>query len=825
MKLRTQIFSGYALLALLVLVVGATGYLALRAVSRDFDTAINRIQPILTALQTVRADATSLAFSAAVAAQPRNREERAATASTSTGQSAEAPAAPAHAAPPSIADLMASVDAYRTLVAKSFPNELDEARVIEAHAHAFAHSIEMLRIDGTTLSDKAVHAQLARIKAALDTLLAAVAEATAGEQREFHEQQESAESQSMHYLYAIVAVCLVSLLAAIGGGGLLASHISRPIRALRHAALRLGSGRLDTRVAITSSNEIGLLAHTFNHMADDLAHSLVSREYVESIIESLAEGVVVLDEAGRIERCNPAMRRLYDESVLGALEGRALREVFVTDSDVEGLMGDPTARQGFECRLAGRHEPPTVVAVSVSPIMLGASNKGRVLLVQDVTERKRHEERLSYLASYDVLTGLPNRRMFLDHLRSSLVRLPWNKQHIGLLFCDLDRFKFVNDSLGHSIGDMLLQRITERIRDVLRPGDIVGRWAGDEFVVLLDEIARPDDIDLVAAKIVESLRQPVQIGPHELYVTASVGTACAPGDGLDADELVKNADLAMYAAKAAGKNHFMRYAPEMRTRTELRLLLEHALRSALDAEDQLQVHYQAQQNLDGSLIGFEALVRWQHPQLGLISPAQFLPAAEEAGLMAALDESVLRMACAELRRWRESGWPQLRVAVNLSNQSFRREDLVDMAARAIAEAGVPPSSVELELTEDIVMENVGSAVNTMDRLCALGIHLSIDDFGTGYSSLSQLKRCPIELLKIDRSFITDVIHDESDHAITNAIIALAHKLGIKVLAEGVETQAQFDLLRQSGCDAIQGYLLSKPLPADALPAWLAARPR
>jgi len=825
MKLRTQIFSGYALLALLVLVVGMTGYLALRAVARDFDIAMNRIQPVLTSLQTVRADATTLAFSATVAARPRNGAVSVTTAAPQDEQSGEAQAARSREAPPSVADFMASVSAYRALVVKYFPDEVEDAREIEERAHAFVHSIETLHGAGMTLTNEADHAQLRRIRAALDALLEAVADATAGEEREFYAQQENAENQSIHHLYAIVAVCLVSLLAAIGGGGLLAAHISRPIRALRHAALRLGSGRLDTRVAITSSNEIGLLAHTFNHMADDLAHTLVSRDYVESIIESLAEGVVVLDETGRIERCNPAMRRLYDESALGALEGRAMREVFVTDSDVESLMGDPTTRQGFECRLQGRQEPPTIVAVSVSPIMLGASNKGRVLLVQDITERKRHEERLSYLASYDVLTGLPNRRMFLDHLRNTLVRLPWNKKHVGLLFCDLDRFKFVNDSLGHGIGDVLLQRITERIRDVLRPGDIVGRWAGDEFVVLLDEIAQPDDIGGVAAKIVESLRQPVQIGPHELYVTVSVGTACAPGDALDADELVKNADLAMYAAKAAGKNHFRRYAPDMRTRTELRLLLEHALRSALDAEDQMQVHYQAQQNLDGSLIGFEALVRWQHPQLGLLSPAQFLPAAEEAGLMAALDESVLRMACAELRRWRESGWPQLRVAVNLSNQSFRRDDLVDMVAGVIAAAGVPPSAVELELTEDIVMENVGSAVDTMDRLCAQGIHLSIDDFGTGYSSLSQLKRCPIGLLKIDRSFITDVIHDESDHAITNAIIALAHKLGIKVLAEGVETQAQFDLLRQSGCDAMQGYLLSKPLPAKALPAWLAARQR
>jgi diguanylate cyclase (GGDEF)-like protein len=412
--------------------------------------------------------------------------------------------------------------------------------------------------------------------------------------------------------------------------------------------------------------------------------------------------------------------------------------------------------------------------------------------------------------------------MFLEHLRNSLARLPWKNQHVGVLFCDIDRFKFVNDSLGHSVGDVLLQRIADRMKDVLRPGDVIGRWAGDEFVVLLEDIADAAHVDVIAAKIVSQLRDSVQIGPHELHVSMSVGIACAPGDGLDADDLIKDADLAMYAAKEAGKNQCRRYQPIMRERTVLRLQLEHALRSAINTPDQLKVHYQAQQNMDGSLIGFEALVRWQHPELGLISPAQFLPAAEEAGLMAALDESVMGMALAQLRSLHDAGWPDLRMAVNLSNQTFQRKDLVQMVARVMDASGLTGDAVELELTEEVVMGNVGTAVATMEQLCALGVQLSIDDFGTGYSSLSQLKRCPIRMLKIDRSFIIEVTHDESDRAITDAIIALSHKLGVLVIAEGVETQAQFDLLRQSGCDAIQGYLLSKPLPHDQVLPWLQA---
>lgn len=806
MKLRTQIFSGYALLALLVGVVGATGYLSLRTISQNFDQAINRTQPVLTALHRIRLHATTLALAAATQ---------------------EAPAKPGHAKIEQLSaarvGLMAAVADYRVLVEKYFPDELKAAQEIQERAEAFERSLAPLTGQRTLLRNGDFHAQFAPVRVALDAVLESVAEAAAGEDREFQDQQARIESESRQHLYTLVIASLISLLAAIGGGAVLAGRISRPVRALRRAAQKLGDGDLDTRVEVSSKNEIGELAQTFNQMAFDLSRSLVTRDYVESIIESLTEGVMVVDEAGNIERSNAAMRRIYDEALRGPLQGRTLRDILATDDDLPALMARLAAPQGFESRLRGGSDSQTLVAVSASPVMAGSASQARVLLVQDITEHKRDEERLRYLASYDVLTGLPNRRLFLDHLKNTLARLPWNKKQVGLLFCDLDRFKFVNDSLGHAVGDMLLQRITGRLRDVLRPGDIIGRWAGDEFVVLLDEVAHPDHIDQIAGKLVEYLREPMQIGPHELYVTISVGATSAPLDGMEAEELVKNADLAMYAAKAAGKNNVCRYVPALRNRTEMRLQLEHALRNAISTHDQLLVHYQAQQNLDGTLIGFEALVRWQHPQLGLISPAQFLPAAEEAGLMAALDESVLRMACVELRRWRDAGWDRLRVAVNLSNQTFQRADLVELVARVVDAAGVPRSAVELELTEEVVMENVGTAVTTMDQLCAQGFSLTIDDFGTGYSSLSQLKRCPIGLLKIDRSFITDVTRDASDQAITGAIIALSHKLGIKVLAEGVETEAQLELLRQSGCDAMQGYLLSKPLPAEALLPWMATR--
>lgn len=805
MKLRTQIFVGYAQLAVLVVVVGLTGYVSVRLISQSFDSAINQTQPVLTALQKIRLQATTLAFSVSTAnaAAKEGTQEHAGTA-------------------PSVAELMTSVAEYQGLVGKYFPLEIEEAKEIKAHAEVFARAIASIGDHNRSGDHKNFHEQQSQLSEALEGLMEATTEAAEGEEQEFHELQATIHAKSADHLLAIVLTSVLSLLLVILGGAALAGRIARPVAALRLAALRFGQGHLGERVEVHSQNEIGELAQAFNQMASELSTSLVTRDYVESIIESLAEGVVVLNDAGRIERVNGAMRSICHESALGELAGLSLNEVFVANGDIDVMTANLQTSQGIEASLRGNKIPPTLVTLSASSIPLGNGKKGRVLLVQDVTDRRMHEDRLRYLASYDVLTGLPNRRMFLGHLRNSLARLPWKNQHVGVLFCDIDRFKFVNDSLGHSVGDVLLQRIADRMREVLRPGDVIGRWAGDEFVVLLEDIADAAHVDVIAAKIVSRVRDSVQVGPHELHVSMSVGIACAPGDGLDADDLIKDADLAMYAAKEAGKNQCRRYQPIMRERTVLRLQLEHALRSAIDTPDQLKVHYQAQQNVDGTLIGFEALVRWQHPELGLISPAQFLPAAEEAGLMAALDESVMGMAFAQLRNLHEAGWPDLRMAVNLSNQTFQRKDLVQMVARVIDASGLARDAVELELTEEVVMENVGTAVGTMEQLCALGVQLSIDDFGTGYSSLSQLKRCPISMLKIDRSFITEVTQDAGDRAITDAIIALSHKLGVLVIAEGVETQAQFDLLRQSGCDAVQGYLLSKPLPHDQVLPWLKA---
>ncbi len=431
----------------------------------------------------------------------------------------------------------------------------------------------------------------------------------------------------------------------------------------------------------------------------------------------------------------------------------------------------------------------------------------------DVTERKRAEEQIKSLAYHDVLTGLPNRLLFNDRLNVAVAQAHRQQQRLGILFLDLDRFKVINDSLGHSLGDRLLQAVAERLEAGVREGDTVARLGGDEFILLLPGIARADDIARVAEKILDSLRLPFRLEGRDLFVTASIGLSLYPEDGLDGETLVKNADIAMYRAKEQGRDNFQLYTQTMNERAVERLQLESSLRKAL-AHGELLLHYQPLLDLStGRVHGVEALLRWEHPESGLVYPGEFMHLAEITSLILPIGVWTLRTACAQIKKWQEEGHPHLSVAVNLSARQFSQPEVVEHVKRALRETGLSARSLDLEITESHAMANAEATIHTLRELKALGVRISIDDFGIGYSSLSYLKRLPIDTLKIDQSFVRDITSDPDDAAIATAIIALAHTLKLRVVAEGVETQQQLEFLSTRQCDRMQGFLFSRPLAA------------
>jgi diguanylate cyclase (GGDEF)-like protein/PAS domain S-box-containing protein len=435
-------------------------------------------------------------------------------------------------------------------------------------------------------------------------------------------------------------------------------------------------------------------------------------------------------------------------------------------------------------------------------------------------QRKVAEDQLRFIATHDSLTDLPNRSLFNERLRHALHQGTRYSRGIAVMFIDMDRFKVVNDSLGHSAGDRLLQDSANRLAECLRESDTVARLGGDEFVVMIENFTAPKDAIAVAQKVLVSLARPFFVDGQEFLMSASIGISTFPDDGKDAETLLKNADIAMYRAKDQGRNNYQFYSAQMNKHTFERLAMESSLRRAVERNEFL-LHYQPKLDLrTGAIAGVEALVRWQHPDWGMVSPAQFIPLAEETGLIVQIGEWVLKAACEQNKRWRDQGIPPLRVAVNLSARQFAQKTLLSDIAKTIAQSGLTPDCLELEITESLVMTNPEHATETLQKLKAMGISLSIDDFGTGYSSLAYLKRFPIDCVKIDRSFIKDIPTEADDMAITKGVIALGHSLRLKVVAEGVETVEQQDFLRSNSCDEMQGYLFSKPLPAEEMTALL-----
>ncbi|RLA10601.1 MAG: GGDEF domain-containing protein [Gammaproteobacteria bacterium] len=439
-----------------------------------------------------------------------------------------------------------------------------------------------------------------------------------------------------------------------------------------------------------------------------------------------------------------------------------------------------------------------------------------VAMILDVTEKAKADDRLNYLAYYDDLTGLPNRYLFADRLQQALKEADRHEQLVAVLFIDLDQFKDINDSLGHDAGDSLLQEAAERLRDCTRASDTVARWGGDEFSVVLQDIQTIDNINIVADKIVQSFSSPFHIKNKTLFITASIGIILYPLDDNNVESLLKNADTAMYHAKENGRNNYQYYNHEMTVRLEQRLKLENELRQAL-AGNEFVLFYQPQIDIKkDTVVGLEALIRWQHPQQGLIAPDRFISAAEETGLIVPIGEWVLREACKQNQALQAFGLPPTKVSVNLSPRQLREPNLVQHVEQALQEAGLEPALLDLEITESMLMIDVERVTRALKELSAIGVTISVDDFGTGYSSLAYLKQFPITTLKIDRSFIRDIPESKDDMSITIAIINMAKGLGIKTVAEGVEIEAQLEFLKQHKCNLMQGYYFSKPIAFDEI---------
>lgn len=556
-----------------------------------------------------------------------------------------------------------------------------------------------------------------------------------------------------------------------------------------------------------------------------------SERRVRALLNNVDEGIVSISAAGMIELFNPAAERMFgyrSEQVLG-------KSVFMLmpapdhsehDGYLEGYLHTGKAHMaGIEREMAARRSDGTVFPMDVRISEFYLEGRRQFIgIMRDITERKANEAKIIRLAHYDTLTDLPNRWQVQERIQQTIVSAQRTRSRFAVLFLDLDKFKTINDTLGHAIGDQLLKMVAARLTNALREKDTVGRQGGDEFIVLLESLGAAEDAAPVAQKILDVFAAPFVIDKQRLRTGTSIGIAVYPHDGTDVETLLKHSDTAMYYAKERGRSNYQFFTPAMNIAATERLLLESSLHQAIH-RGELVLHYQPLVSLaDGSVVATEALVRWNHPELGLIAPVRFISVAEESGLIVALGDWVLRQACGQLKQWREQGMQLPRMVVNLSPRQFRQKNLVQNFSRILQETGVDPHWLGLEITEGVIMDNPEVSIGILTELRMMGIELSLDDFGTGFSSLSHLKRFPIDKLKIDRSFVQDITSDPNDKAMVAAIIVMAHQLNIRVVAEGVETEAQLAFLRKHGCDEYQGYLYSKPLVADDLSTRLDARP-
>lgn len=617
-------------------------------------------------------------------------------------------------------------------------------------------------------------------------------------------------------------------------------ELEAAVRALRHGALDFVRKPDDLEFLPERVEQTLLRLRLQRENAEMTARLAQSERLHRFLVENSPDIVYTLDENGCFVFVNPRIESLlgYTRSeLLGCHYTSIVHEddVALARFALAERRSDERASTNIELRLmcspraqprrAPRYLVTTVSAMGVyddvasgqAPAAKAQPRRfvGSYGVVRDITERKRAEETISFQALHDQLTDLPNRRLFKDHLELALVQAERRGQRVGVMFIDLDRFKLVNDTYGHLLGDELLRGVAQRLRGCVRAGDTVSRQGGDEFTVLLPDLTNADDALPIAQKILAELDKPFLIGDREFHATASVGIATYPRDGLTAEQLMQNADIAMYEVKNNGRNGGRMFTTEMNAGHAKRLALENDLRLAV-SQGQFEAHFQPQFSLSQNrMVGVELLIRWRHPVLGLLMPGQFVALAEETGLICALSDWVLERACSQLAIWHALGHRHLRMAVNLSPLELARNDIVERVTAPLSRHVLPPGALEIEITENMLLDDAPSVVEKLERLRAQGVRVAIDDFGTRYSSLAYLRRFPIHSLKIDQSFVRD-LGTSGNSPIIQAIVGIARGFNLQLVAEGVETVEELDALRALGCDEVQGFLLGRPMPASAL---------
>lgn len=547
-----------------------------------------------------------------------------------------------------------------------------------------------------------------------------------------------------------------------------------------------------------------------------------ARARLVAILEATPDLVAILDTNGNVNYLNQAGRKLLGLSNIQKIEGSRLDD-FLTPSMSKKLIEDVfpgVSQDGLwhgETLLINKENNKIPVALQM---LAHYDTDGEIeylsMMARDISERKRFESELQYRATHDGLTGLPNRFFLIERFRTALETAQRESHFVAVLFLDMDNFKRINDNLGHAAGDMLLKQVARRFRGCLRPNDMVARHGGDEFTILLENLERPENAISVLGKLRDEFDRPMLIGSHELYATFSTGIAVYPYDGDNVEDLLRHADIAMYKAKSSGTNQYSFYAPDMDASGHELLSIEADLRHALQNQA-FELHYQPQINaVDGRMTGVEALIRWRHPERGLMSPDEFVPLLESSGLIVSVGEWVLDEACRMHQKLRETGYGHLHVSVNVSATQFNDEDLLNKIERIMQQNAMPPQALVLEITENVLMRNPDDAAVILQKLHDIGVRIAIDDFGTGYSSLAYLKHFPLNVLKIDRTFVNELNDQSGDAAIIEASISLAQKLGLEVVAEGVETSQQLLFLQNRECHLVQGFYMSHPLPEQEL---------